>query len=142
MPGTAATPSAPAPVPGGPNPAGVGFVRAWLLAFLGSLLLSLGPRLPAGIRRLVARGDDLPDSFLAAFRPDAPSHAACIALGLVGDWYLRGYPHRGMRPAPVPRPQRGRPAPARDPPPARPFALKYPPCGGGRTAPAIIPKSN
>jgi hypothetical protein len=108
----AATEAAPAR----PAPTGVRFVRAWLLALLQALLLTLGPRLPAGIRRRLANGHDLPESFLAAFRPDAPAHAACIALGLVGDWYLRGYPNRGMRRAPVLRPHRSRPKAARDPP--------------------------
>jgi hypothetical protein len=109
-----ATPAAPRPAR--PNPHGVRFVRAWLFAWLATFILTLGPRLPAGIRRLIARGDDLPDSFLAAFRPDAPTHAACIALGLVGDWCLRGHPNRGMRPTPALRPAHRRRRLARDPP--------------------------
>jgi hypothetical protein len=97
-----ATPAAPAPER--PDTIGVRFVRACLLAFLGALFLTLRVRLPAGYRRLLARGDDLPPGFLAAFAPDAPAHAACIALGLVGDWILRGFPNRGSRATPARRP--------------------------------------
>jgi hypothetical protein len=96
------TPAAPAPAR--PDTTGVRFARAWLLAFLEALLLTICPRLPAGYRRLLARGDDLPPTFLAAFAPDAPTHAACIALGLVGDWILRCFPNRGLRPTPALRP--------------------------------------
>jgi hypothetical protein len=108
------TPAAPAPAR--PDTTGVRFVRAWLLAFLETLLLTIRPRLPAGYRRLLARGDDLPPTFLAAFAPDAPTHAACIALGLVGDWILRGHPNRGLRPMPALRPTHPRRRPARAPP--------------------------
>lgn len=80
------------------------FARAWLLALLEMLVLTLRPRLPAGYRRLLARGDDLPPTFLAAFAPDAPAHAPAIALGLVGDWILSGFRNRGMRPASERRP--------------------------------------
>jgi hypothetical protein len=110
---TLSTPATPAPAR--PDTIGVGFVRAWLLAFLEALVLAIRPRLPAGYRRLLARGDDLPPTFLAAFAPDAPTHAACIALGLVGDWVLRCDPNRGLRPTPALRP-RLPPRTARAPP--------------------------
>jgi len=97
------TPAASAPER--PDSPGVRFVRAWLLGFLGALILTLRPRLPAGYRRLLARGDALPPTFLAAFAPDAPAHAPAIALGLVGDWILRGFPNRGGRATPARRPR-------------------------------------
>ena len=95
------------------------FVRAWLLALLDMLVLTLRPRLPAGYRRLLARGDDLPPTFLAAFAPDAPAHAPAVALGLVGDWILSGFRNRGMRHMPALRPTAPRRQPARAPPAAR-----------------------
>jgi len=99
-----------------PDATGARFVPAWLLVILEALLLTLLPRLPAGYRRLIASGNTLPPGFLAAFAPDAPTHAPCIALGLVPDWILPCFPNRGMRRTPVLHPRARRPRPARAPP--------------------------
>jgi hypothetical protein len=76
-------------------------VRAWLRAALeGWLLTWLVRRLPAGYRRMLERGDELPPSFVAAFAPDAPVYAAAVALGFLPDWILPGIRNRGMRSTP------------------------------------------
>jgi hypothetical protein len=98
-------PNTPAAQPARPDAIGARIAHAWLFALLAVLMLAFRHRLPAGYRRLLARGDALPPSFLAAFAPDAPGHAACIALGQVPDWILPGIRNRGMRPIPAPRPR-------------------------------------
>ena len=68
-------------------------LEAWLLTWLVR-------RLPAGYRRMLERGDELPPSFVAAFAPDAPVYAAAVALGFLPDWILPGIRNRGMRSTP------------------------------------------
>jgi hypothetical protein len=76
-------------------------VRAWLRAAVEAWLLTwLVRRLPAGYRRMLERGEDLPPSFVAAFAPDAPVYAAAVALGFLPDWILPGIRNRGMRSTP------------------------------------------
>jgi hypothetical protein len=89
----------PSPPPA-PCPHATG-VRAWLRAALEAWLLTwLVRRLPAGYRRMLERGDELPPSFVAAFAPDAPVYAAAVALGFLPDWILPGIRNRGMRSTP------------------------------------------
>jgi hypothetical protein len=86
--------------PPAPRPHATG-VRAWLRAALEAWLLTwLVRRLPAGYRRMLERGDELPPSFVAAFAPDAPVYAAAVALGFLPDWILPGIRNRGMRSTP------------------------------------------
>jgi hypothetical protein len=88
------------------------YLRAWSLLLLLTLLRVLSPAL---CRRVLRRWSDSP-GFLAAFAPDAPCHAAHVALGLLRDWILRCLPNEGMHPTPVLRPRAPRPRPTRDPP--------------------------
>jgi hypothetical protein len=113
----AAQPARPSPL-GAPSATGARIAHACLLALLEILILAAILRLPSRLRRLIARhGDNLPHSFTAAFAPDAPTHAACVALGLVPDWILPGIRNRGMRSKPVLRPPARPRRPARAPPP-------------------------
>jgi len=93
-------------------------VSGWLRLVLVMWALSWLP-MPAGLRRLLARGEALPPGLAAAFAPDAPFLAAAVALGLLPGWVLGGIRNRGMRSTPGLhlRPcRRG----ARAPPPALP----------------------
>jgi hypothetical protein len=123
--------------PPAPRPHATG-VRAWLRLLLGAWILSW---LPAGYRRLLGRGEALPEGFLAAFDADAPHHVAMAALGLIPDWIMAGVRNRGMRPTPVLRPHAPRRA-ARDPPlrpvgcrPAASTRLDHPWIGGAPASP-------
>jgi hypothetical protein len=122
----AAQPARPSPL-GAPSATGARVAHACLLALLEILILAALLRLPSRLRRLIARhGDNLPHSFTAAFAPDAPTHAAVIALGIVPDWILPGIRNRGMRPTPALRPPHRQHRPARAPP-ERPLSNPSPP---------------
>ncbi len=101
------------------------FVAGACVLLLLVALLRAFARLPAGYRRLLARGDDLPPSFLAALAPDAPAHTTHIALGLLRGWIMRCFPNLGMHPTPVLRPQTPRPPP--DPRPTTTAQRRLPP---------------
>lgn len=120
--------NAPSPPPA-PRPHAAG-VRAWLRAALEAWLLTwLVRRLPAGYRRMLERGEDLPPSFVAAFAPDAPDapvYAAAVALGFLPDWILPGIRNRGMRSTPGLPLQTCRRS-ARAPPADRPSTSPFPP---------------
>jgi hypothetical protein len=92
-------------------------VSGWLRLVLVMWALSWLP-MPAGLRRLLARGEALPPGVAAAFAPDAPFLAAAVVLGLLPGWVLGGVRNRGMRSTPGLhlRPCRCR---ARAPPPCR-----------------------
>lgn len=98
-------------------------VSAWLRLVLVMWCLSWLP-LPAGLRRLLAREDELPPGVLAAFADDASYLAAAVVLGLLPGWVLGGVRNRGMRSKPrlhvCPR-RRG----ARAPPPARTASRQF-----------------
>jgi hypothetical protein len=108
------TASADAPV----QPVGNLRLLAWLEALILTLLLALpGQTLDiagaARARRLLLRRTA---SLAAAFAPDAPGHAAAVALGLIPDWILPAHPRKGLRRHAIRRPYARIPASARAPP--------------------------